>query len=98
MPVPARVAVAEIGLADELAVGDIDQTVGNGDADLHVLDFVAPLILVGPPDAGALAFAGGVDPRDGRPDPCPNVKPPKRPAADGIAGVVEVDGVDVAGA
>ena len=63
----------------------------------HVLDFVAPLIFVGPPDAGADAFAGGVDPG----------------MAGGIfvesdaaeaallrrmAGVVEVDGVDLSGA
>ena len=53
-PVPARVAVAEVGLADELAVRDVDQVVRDRDADLHALDFVAPLILVRPPDARRL--------------------------------------------
>ena len=61
-PVPARVAVAQIGLADKLSVGNIHQAVGNGDADAHVLNFVAPLIFVGPPDTGADVFARGVDP------------------------------------
>ena len=61
-PVPARVAVAEIGLADEPAVRDVDQIVRDGDAQLHPLRLVAPLILVRPPDAGALPLARGGDP------------------------------------
>src|SRR6185437_14735010 len=58
VPVPAGVTVMQIGFAHEFAVGDVDETVRNGDADLHVLDFVTPLIFVGPPDAGTIVFAG----------------------------------------
>ena len=62
-PLPAGVAVTQIGLAHELAVGDVHQAVGDGDAELHVLHLVTPLVLVGPPEAGADALAGGEDPR-----------------------------------
>src|SRR4051794_27736501 len=95
-PVPARVAVTQIRLAHELAVGDIDESIGDGDADLHRLDLVVPLIFVGPPNAGADALAGGVDPRaagrvllesDGA----------EAASFDGIAGIVEIDGVCPAG-
>ena len=61
-PVPTRIAVAEVGPAHESAVRHVDQVVGNRDADLHPLDFVAPLILVRPPDARAFVLAGGRDP------------------------------------
>jgi hypothetical protein len=62
-PVPPRVAVAEVGLAEELAVRDVDEIVRDGDADLHPFDLIAPLILVRPPDRRAFALAGGIDPR-----------------------------------
>src|SRR5262245_66691328 len=45
-----------------MPVRDVHQIVGDRDAQLHVLDLVTPLILARPPDAGALALAGGVDP------------------------------------
>ncbi len=61
-PIPTRVAVAEVGLAHELSVGDIHQIARDRDADLHVLDFITPLVLIGPPDARADAFARGVNP------------------------------------
>ena len=62
-----------------------------------LLDFVAPLVFVGPPDAGADTFASGVDPRMAG-GVLVNVNPPKRPVLFRISGVVEVDGVGVAGA
>ena len=62
MPVPARISIAQIGLAHEPAVRHIDQPVGNGDADVHLLCLIAPLVLVGPPHAGPVALAGGGDP------------------------------------
>ena len=36
---------------------------GNRDADIHVLDFVPPLVFAGPPHAGPFFFAGRKDPR-----------------------------------
>ena len=95
-PVPAGVAVAEIGLAHEFSVRDIDEIVRNRHADLHALDFVAPLVLVRPPDARADSFAGGVDPGTA------SRIFAKREAAEsacfeGIPGVVEIDRVDPAG-
>ena len=60
--VPARVAVAEIGLVHEAPVRDVDQVVRNGDADVHAFGFVAPLILAGPPGRRAVTFVRGVDP------------------------------------
>lgn len=96
-PVPPRVAVAEIGLAEESSVRDINQTIGNRNTDFHALHFVAPLVFVGPPDAGADAFARGENPRmafgifvEGE-------------AAEAallarISGIVEVDGIGMAGA
>ena len=95
-PVPARVAVAEVGLADELAVGDVHQVVRDRDADLHRLDFVFPLIFVRPPDARAFAFAG-------REDPIPAgrifTKSESAETADRLrrARVVEIYGVNAAG-
>ena len=83
MPVPARVAAANIGFAGELAVRNIDQAIGDGDADVHALGLVAPLILVGPPDAGARAFAGGVDPDLACQDRGLKVNAPKRPFSGG---------------
>src|SRR5882762_9929565 len=65
-PVPTGVTVAEIRLADELSVRYVSQAVRDGHANLHRLDFISPLILVGPPDAGALAFARGEDPSAAR--------------------------------
>ena len=67
------------------------------DADVHVLDFVAPLVFVGPPDAGADAFAGGVDPGVAGGI---RFEGDAAEAAGGarMAGVVEVDGIDLAGA
>src|SRR6266550_1992799 len=61
-PVPPRVAVAEIGLAGERAVGDVHQAVRHGDADLHALRLVPPLFLVRPPVAGADVLARSCDP------------------------------------
>jgi len=60
-PVPLRVAVAEIALARKAAVRDLDEVAGDFDGDVHALDLVAPLIFIWPPQAGADAFAGGVD-------------------------------------
>src|SRR5580700_7148377 len=60
--IPAGVAVAQVGCAHELSVRNVDQPVGDGYADLHVLYFIPPLILVRPPDAGARLLACGVDP------------------------------------
>ncbi len=96
-PVPLRVAVAEVALGDEPAVGDIDEVAGNGDGEVHVLDLVFPLVFVGPPHAGADAFAGGVDPRltggvvlEG--------EDAEATSLDRVAGVEEVDGLRGSGA
>jgi hypothetical protein len=62
VPVPAGIAITEIGLADEFAIRDVDEIVGDRDAQLHLLDLVAPLVLVRPPDAGSLPLTRGVDP------------------------------------
>src|SRR5580698_4248389 len=61
-PIPAGVAVTEIGFSHELSVGDIDETIWDRYADLHVLNFVAPLIFVRPPDTRSYSFARSVDP------------------------------------
>src|SRR4030095_7435417 len=61
-PVPAGVAVAKIGLAHEASIRDVHQIAGDGDADLHALHFVAPLILVRPPYPCAFVFARSRDP------------------------------------
>jgi hypothetical protein len=61
VPVPACVAVAEIGLTLEASIGDLDQAAGGLDANIHILDFIAPLVLIRPPYARALFFAGGID-------------------------------------
>src|ERR1700735_5926805 len=61
-PIPPRVPVSEIRLANELPVRYIHQVVRNRDADTHVLDFVAPLVLVWPPHARAYAFTRRVNP------------------------------------
>src|ERR1700730_6762468 len=62
-PIPTRVAVAKVGLAHELSVRYINKVFRNFHADAHRLDFVFPLVLVGPPDARAFSFARRVDPR-----------------------------------
>ena len=61
-PIPTRVAIAEVGLADKLSVRYVSEIVRYGDADLHRLNFVFPLILVRPPDAGAFSLASCEDP------------------------------------
>src|SRR5581483_8163528 len=61
-PVVARVAIAQVSFADKPSVGNIGERTGNGDVQLHALDFIALLVFVGPPDAGADAFARGRDP------------------------------------
>ena len=66
VPVPARAAVTEVLLADEPPVGNVHELVGNRDAQVHRFDLVAPLVLVGPPDAGALHLARRVDPGPAR--------------------------------
>ena len=63
VPVPARVAVTEVGLAEELPVRHVHQIARNRHSEAHLLDFVAILVLVRPPHAGADVLAGGVDPR-----------------------------------
>ena len=91
-PIPARVAIAQVGLAHEFSVGDIDQAVGNRHADFHALHFIAPLVLVRPPDAGAGLFARGVDPgMAGR--VFAEGDSAKAAGLDGMARIVEVDGV-----
>src|SRR5687768_17879016 len=62
MPVPSGVTVAEIRLAQKLAVRHIDKVVRDRDAHPHAGWFVAPLVLARPPDARAFSFARGIDP------------------------------------
>src|SRR6202046_567938 len=94
-PIPPRVPVSEIRLANKLPIGHIHQVVRNRDTDPHILDFVAPLILVWPPHARANAFARGVNPwmalrifseRE-------YAEPPRCYRSSGI---VEIDGISVA--
>ncbi len=66
LPIPARVAVAQILLAQKPPVGNIHQVVRHGDVHLHILDFIALLIFVRPPDARANAFARGRNPMPAR--------------------------------
>ena len=48
---------------DEAAIGDVGEGVGDGDGEVHaLLGLVFPLVFAGPPDAGAVVFAGGGDP------------------------------------
>ena len=61
-PVPAGVAVAHVGLAQELAVRHVHQPIRYGDPNVGALRLVAPLVLARPPHARALALVGGVDP------------------------------------
>ena len=96
LPVPARVAVAEIRLAGEPAVGDVHEIARDGDAEIHPFDFVAPLILVRPPDAGALALA-----RRGDPGPPGRIRRERHPAEASLlarhARVVELDRIRAPG-
>src|ERR1700760_1246951 len=62
-PVPTSVSVTEVGLAFKLSVRYIHQAIRDGNADLHALDLVAPLVLVRKPDARSIIFARGIDPR-----------------------------------
>src|SRR5262245_39135887 len=92
-PVPARVAIAKAGFAHEFTIRNIDQIIRDSDADFHALDFVAPLIFVGPPDAGTNAFTRGVNPRMAR------LVFPKGEAAEPAlmqrrAGIVKINGID----
>ncbi len=95
--VPARVAVAEIGLAHESPVRHVDQAVRNGDADVGAFGFVAPLILAGPPGRRAFTFVRGIDPvLAGRIGPeCQGAKPALFAR---LAGVVKLDRVGAAAA
>src|SRR5580704_6129180 len=61
-PIPPRVPVAEVRLPHEFPVGYIHEIARNRDADPHILDFVAPLVLVWPPHARAYTFTRGVNP------------------------------------
>src|SRR4030095_2112558 len=61
-PFPACVTVAERNLPHKLSVRDIDEVVRDLNTDAHAFNFVAPLILVGPPDRRAFTFASGVNP------------------------------------
>src|SRR5215831_14829108 len=61
-PIPSGVAVTQVGLADKLAVRNIDEIDWNGHADIHAFDLIVPLILVRPPHQGTWAFARAVDP------------------------------------
>src|SRR5215467_15964992 len=65
-PIPARIAVAQVGLAEEFAVGNVDQFAWSRNADFHAVYFIAPLILVRPPHARAQLLACGVDPSPAR--------------------------------
>ena len=92
-PIPTRVAVAEVRLADKLSVRNVNEIVRNRDADLHRLDFVAPLVLVRPPDAGAFSLARRVNPGPAsRIFTEGNATKPAR--LERIPGIVEVDLVD----
>jgi len=97
VPVPARVAVAQVGLPDELPVRHVHQVTRDGDADAHLLHLVLVLVLVRPPHAGADVLAGGVDPV-----PAGRVLPEgdaaEAAALRRVAGVVEVDRVHLAAA
>src|SRR5262245_36719494 len=91
VPVPAREAVAQVLFADETAVGGVHQSIRYGDADVHRVDLVAPLVLIRPPDAGALPLAGRVNPVS------PfrvfaKREPAKAARLKGSPGVVKVDG------
>src|SRR5262245_40456135 len=62
-PIPPRVAVAEVLLADEDAVRHVGEAVRDGNADVRAVDFVAPLIFARPPCARPGALAHGIDER-----------------------------------
>ena len=59
----AREAIAEVRLAQERAVGHVDEPVRYGNAHAHAVGLVTPLVFVRPPHPRARAFAGRVDPR-----------------------------------
>src|SRR5439155_12582000 len=61
-PIPTRVAIVKVSLAEKLSIGNINEIVRDRDADLHRLGFVFPLVFVRPPDAGAFALASREDP------------------------------------
>jgi hypothetical protein len=62
-PLPFGVAIAKVAAGDEAAVAYVHEAVRHGDVEFHaILRLVAPLVLVGPPDAGAFALAGRSDP------------------------------------
>src|SRR5215469_16890795 len=95
-PIPSRVAIAEVRLAHELSIRHIDQSVRDRDTDLHILDLVAPLLLVRPPNACPYAFARGVNPGV----TCgilPESKTTEPARLGGGTGVVEVNGIGLAG-
>src|SRR5215831_5069333 len=65
-PIPARIAVAQVRLAEKFAIGNIDQVAWSRNADFHVFYFIAPLIFVRPPHARAKLLACGIDPGPAR--------------------------------
>src|SRR5215831_13825638 len=95
-PIPSRVAIAEVSLAHELSIRHIDQSVRDRDTDLHILDLVAPLLLVRPPNACTNAFASGVNPGVTR-GIFPESKTTEPARLGGSSGVVEVNGIGLAG-
>src|ERR1700735_4452860 len=94
-PIPPRVPVAEVRLPHEFPVGYIHEIARNRDADPHILDFVAPLVLVWPPHARAYTFARRVNPRTAFRifSECEYAEPSRCHRSSGI---VEVDGVNAA--
>src|SRR6266700_1791118 len=94
-PVPSRVAVAKVGFAHELSIGNIHKAIRDRHADFHAFHFIVPLVLIRPPYACANAFAGGVDPRMTRLVTSKG-KTTEPPLVDWRPGVVELDRVDAA--
>ncbi len=91
LPVPAGIAVAEIGLTANLPLETSVQAVGNRDPQAHILDLVAQLFLVSATRSGPGALAGRGDPGpsgrvggEGNPAPAP--------LARRLSGKIEVDG------